>query len=1161
MFTPQRKVWAGWSARPRGKGDGSGSNGVKDGTGGGRGKGLALAEPVTANGVGSDEPEGLAEKVSGLENELFEYQYNMGLLLIEKKEWTSTDEELRQALLEVKEALKREEFAHSMAIEEVQEREERLKKALGVEKQCVLDLEKVLHDIRSELAETKFSADSKLSEANALIASVEEKSLEVEAKLRAADARLAEVSRKSSEIERKTQELESRENALRRERLSFIAEHEAHESSLSKQREDLVEWERKLKDGEERVAKGQRIASQREERANENDRIFKQKEKDLEEAQKKIDAANLSLKEKEDDINNRLTNLTLIEKESVDLRKKLELKEKELLALEEKLNDREKVEIQKLVEEHNMILDQKRCEFELEIKQKRKALDADLKGRVIEVEKKEAEVNHMEEKIAKREQALDKRLDKVKEKEKDYESKLKALKEREKAAKTEEKNLEREKKQLLGEKEHLLSFKAEIEKIRTDNEERLLKIREDNDKLRVTEEERSEHLRLQSELKAEIEKCRLQEELLLKEAEDLRQQKGSFEREWEELDEKRAEIEKERKNASELKEKFEKEKHTEEERLKSEKQVAEEYIKRELEALEVAKESFAASIEHERSVVAEKAESDRSQMLHDLELLKRKLESDMQSKHEGMEKELEDRRKLFDEEKERDLENINYLREVARREMEEIKQERLKIQKERQEIDASKTHLEGQQIEIRKDIDGLIELSKKLKDQREQFIKERSRFILFVEKQKSCNNCSEMISEFLLSDLQSLHEIENAEVLPLPRLADDYVNAEVHGNLAASKRQKGEMSPAVGSGSPLSGGTMSWLRKCTSKIFKFSPSKKYDSHYVQNLKEEFLSDEQVDDEEGSKKLATTDNGQELSIAIVGESFDAQKANSDTSTRHVDAAHDQSTDYQNNLNSKVPEDLVNNQPSNLNGRWQVRKRGKPRIGRNLSVKAVVQDAKALLGEAEHPNGFAEDSGNIDGESRDESSLADKGTSRNGRKRNRAQTSQFTLSEQAGDESDGVSGSVVAGQQRNTRQKVVGALETPGQKRYNLRRPKGGAKVAKASSDKNKDSREPTRDQVNKNGGSRHEAQSEAATETQDGDPDTKKIVETVAFSEVNGTTLDGVGEYVEGDYRSESLADGTVANEDDAEDEDDGEEESEHPGEASIGKKLWNFFTT
>lgn len=88
-----------------------------------------------------------------------------------------------------------------------------------------MQLEKALRELRSENAEIKFTADSKLTEANALVSSVEEKSLEVEAKLRAVDARLAEVSRKNSEVERKSKEVEARENSLQRERFSYISQY------------------------------------------------------------------------------------------------------------------------------------------------------------------------------------------------------------------------------------------------------------------------------------------------------------------------------------------------------------------------------------------------------------------------------------------------------------------------------------------------------------------------------------------------------------------------------------------------------------------------------------------------------------------------------------------------------------------------------------------------------------------------------------------------------------------------------------------------------------------------------------------------------------------------------------------------------------------------
>lgn len=672
-------------------------------------------------------------------------------------------------------------------------------------------------------------------------------------------------------------------------------------------------------------------------------------------------------------------------------------------------------------------------------------MDDELRNKVVDVEKKEAEINHLEEKVSKREQALEKRWEKFREKEKDYELKQKALKEREKSVKSEEKKLEHERKEILADKEELLRLKSEHEKIKVENEEQLQKIIEERDRLKVTEEERAENGRLQSELKQEIDKYMLQKELLLKEAEDLRQQKETFEREWEELDEKRAEIEKERKNVDEQKEEFEKLRHSEEERLKNEKAAAHDYIRREQEDLKLAKESFAAHMEHEKKVLAEKAESERSQMLHDYEMQKRELETDVQNRLGEMNKQLLENKKSFEEEKEREIENIDYLRDVARRDMEELKLERLKIEKERREAEANKEHLERHQAEIQKDIDGLLDLSRRLRDQREQFIKERECFLLYVEKLKSCQTCGEIISEFGLADLQPVAENEIADVLPPSRLGD-YVKGGVSGDLAASGRQNIEISPPVDSRSPASGG-MSWLRKCTSKIFKLSPGKKFDSAAAADHAENTPLSGKLNMEEPSQRVRGTEIEAELSFTVASDSFDTQRIQFNNSTREVDTGQDPSADDQSNINSKGIEAPEDSQPSDLKGHsHKPRKRGRPRVSRTRSVKAVVKDAKAILGEAlesndnEYPNGNAEDSANTNTENRNEPNLVDTRTPRNARKRTRTQTSQVTVNENDVDESEGHSDSVAGGQRKKRRDKASLTVQAPGEKRYNLRRPK-------------------------------------------------------------------------------------------------------------------------
>ncbi|CAK9144227.1 unnamed protein product [Ilex paraguariensis] len=1160
----------------------------------------------------------LFEKVSKLERELFDYQYNMGLLLIEKEEWTSKNAEFRESLAEAQEALKHVQTAHLISISEVEKREENLMKALGVEKQCVGDLEKALHEMCSEHEQIKLASELKLADAKVLVTGIEGKSLEVDGKLHAADANLAEASRKSLELDGKLQEVEARESVLWREHQSLNAEREAHELSFAKHREDLQEWERKLQEGEERTCEGRRIINQREEKANEIERAFKQKEKEHQEAQKKIDLTSLTLKKREDDISDRLADLIVKEEEAESLRRYLEAKDKELLTLTEKLRARERVEIQKLLDEHRAALDTTRQDFELQIEEKRKSLDDEMRSKVDGVDQKEVEINHTAEKLQKREQALEKKSERVKEKQKDIETKLKSLKEKERSIKVEEKTLELEKKQALADKKSSQSLKEELEKLRCEISQRELQIHKESEELRVAEEEKAEHLRLQSELKEEIQKYRLQKGLFLKEGEDLKQCRKKFEEDWEALDEKRAAFTRELRELNEEKEKLEKLRHSEKEWLREDKLATQDYIKRELDAVEVEKESFAATMRHEQSILSEKAQNEHSQLIRDFELRRRDLETDMHNKQEEMEKRLHRRERVNEEEREKELTRISNLREVVQKEIQEMRSEKRRIEKEKQEFALNKKQLKEYQIEMHKDIAELGVLSKKLRDQREQFVKERHRFLALVEKLKSCGKCGEITQEYVLSDLQLL-EMEDRKASPLPRQVDEFVENS-QGGLVASHGMMFETSPArIDSRSSDSVGPISWLRKCTSKMFNSSPNRKFQHVASQSfggsplldtpvsINEKTEGPSRVADIEETRGQSIAEDGPEPSYAMANESVDAQQLTSDNLIREIDNGHAPSVDDGSNMGSKIHVPEESHQSELRNGRRKPGRKPKVGICRTRSMKAVVQDAAAFLGKTSEGTNMRKEQHNIldhiNEGSRADSSHAGEASGTILRKRQHAQSSRITGSERDADDSEGRSESVTTGGCRKRRQIVAPVVQTPGEKRYNLRRHKtvgvgvGAAKVSvdtKGSKEKEvgaldtvEGAQNPVADasprlgvvSANDNGTRLVQVVTHKSVETQeytsdrvvrfktptyiDDSTDAPRSVENMeSFKGLDGVI--GMPEHGSGDENGSTIysevGEGEGEGEED-DDDDDGDDEAERPGEASIGKKLWTFLTS
>ncbi|XP_010511897.1 PREDICTED: protein CROWDED NUCLEI 3-like [Camelina sativa] len=973
----------------------------------------------------------LTEKILKLEKELFDYQHNMGLLLMEKKKWTSTNEELQQAFNEATEILNRERTSKLIALNEADKREENLRKSLIAEKQFVAELEKDLKYWRQEHSEVKSTSEAKLAEADALVIGMKEKALVVDREKAIAEEKLSVINRKSSEVERKLKEVETREKVHQREHLSLVTEREAYEAVFYKQREELQDWEKKLTLDEDRLSEAKRSINHREERIMESERAIKKKEKLLEETQQMIDIAKSKLTEREESINNMLNDISKKEKDFEAMKAKVDIKEKELHEFEEKLIVREQMEIGKLLDDQKAVLDSRRQEFEMELEQMRRSLDEELEGKKAEIEQLQVDISHKEEKLAKREAALEKMEERVKVKDKDLEARLRAVKENEKSRKAEEKKLHLENHQFLEEKKCLLKLKDEIEEIEARTKKQESVILEEHESLRITKEERLDFLRQQSELKQQIDRVKQEEELLLQKRKELKQDKERFEKEWEVLDEKRADIAREQKEVTEEKEKLRR----------------------------------------------------------------------LQRQEEEGERDFNERERTYEKRSQEELENINYTKKLAQREMDEVQYEKLALEREREQISIQKKLLKEQEVEMHNDITELDVLRSSLKEQREEFISARERFLVFLEKLKSCSSCGEITENFVLTDLR-LPDVENGDKLSEKRK----LKAEDAFNISPSAENSRKTS---------------LIGKIASKLLSISPIGKADK---------------VTDLGVTVKLPKSSQRDDNLDSVPGDDHEPSATEQSFTDSRIQEGPEIS------LQSEIESD----KPRRGRGR------GKSVRGRSQATKAASKDSKP----------------------------SDVGTPK---KRQREQASRITESEHtAGDSDEGVD-SITTGGRRKKRQIAVPVSQTPGQSRYHLRRHRNVG----TEEDKAQASTGATEKQESVNGDSRIvPSLKDTLTRPQGENRENGKaevLVEAVTHEEIVRVTHEETVRVVaetefkdnntgkRKDSQLETGGSGEIREhgEDDDEDismieeekEGEEEEETERQGDASIGKKIWVFFTT
>ncbi|XP_057951774.1 protein CROWDED NUCLEI 4 isoform X1 [Malania oleifera] len=771
--------------------------------------------------------------IAKLEAEIFDHQHHMGLLILERKEWASKHEQVKSSAESAELRYKCEQAAHSSALAEAKKREDSLKKALGVEKECIANIEKTLREMRAESAETKVAAEIKLTEARGMAEDAQKKFTEAEAKLHAAESLQEEASRYHRAAERTLQEVKAREDDLRRRTTSFNSDCESKEKELILERQSLCERQKVLQQGQERLLDAQALLNQRE------DYIF-DRSQELDRLEKELEALKASVEKEARDLNKEKSNLelketSLLTREEAVIEKEnsLNKKEQELLILQEQHASKESNEIKKLLADQETELKLRKSEVEVDLDRKRKVVEDEIENKRRAWELKEVDLSQREDVIMEREHDLEVQLRALTDREKDVAERLNMVDEKEKNINAAEEEVELQKIFLQKEKEEINNMKLDLQKTIGSLEDKKKQVDLAEENLETLKRETNELMILEMKLKEEIDVVRSQKLEFVAEADRLKAEKAKFETEWESIDEKREELHREAECIAAERLAISQFLKDERDSLKLEKNAMRDQHKCDIESLRLEREAFMREMEQERSEWFGKIQQERADFLLDVEMRKRELENRLDKRHEEIESYLKEREREFEQKTKTELHNISSLKETVAKEMEHVASEFKRLESERIEISWDREQRDKEWAELNNSIEELKIQRKKLEEQRELLHADRVKIHAQIEHLKKLEDLK------IISDNIAIEEMEQANARlssrrkanakrslnqqPVMRASqlDLHKRIDVNDGIVFDSPSKQEIDCVSHSNST----PFAWFKRCADLIFKHSPEK------------------------------------------------------------------------------------------------------------------------------------------------------------------------------------------------------------------------------------------------------------------------------------------------------------------------------------------------